>query len=218
MMTSMATPSEDMAAVRRVAAGDREHWGELLRRYHDRLRNTVVLRLDRRLLGRVDASDIMQEASMDAFSRLSEYARKADPMPFFLWLRFLTLQRLQIVHRHYLGAKARDAARDVSIQCVDGPGASSLALAEQLLGRDTRASHLAIRAERALRLQEALDSMDPTDREVLTLRNFEQLSNAECARGLGLSESAATKRYIRALKRLKEILAALPGGISEFRP
>ncbi len=84
MVTSMATPSEDLAAVRRVAAGDREHWGELLRRHHDRLRNTVMLRLDRRLQGRVDASDIMQEASLDAFSRLSEYAREADPMPFFL--------------------------------------------------------------------------------------------------------------------------------------
>ncbi len=128
------------------------------------------------------------------------------------------MQRLQIVHRHYLGTKARDATRDVSIQGAGGPGASSLALAEQLIGRDTRASQLAIRAERALRLQEALDSMDATDREVLTLRNFEQLSNADCARVLGLSESAATKRYIRALKRLKEIIAALPGGISEFRP
>jgi RNA polymerase sigma-70 factor (ECF subfamily) len=87
-----------------------------------------------------------------------------------------------------------------------------------LLGRDTSASQIAMRVERAMRLQEALDRMDPTDREVLTLRNFEQLSNVECARVLGLTEAAATKRYIRALKRLKQILAALPGGMSEFRP
>ncbi len=207
-----------MDAVRRVAAGDRQSWAALLRQYHDRLHRMVELRLDRRLRGRVDASDVLQEASLEAFNRLSQYAREPDPMPFVLWLRFLALQRLQIIHRQHLGTRARDAARDVAIGDADWPGASSAELAERLLGRDTRPSQIAIRAERAMRLQEALDRMDPTDREVLTLRNFEQLSNVECARVLGLTEAAATKRYIRALKRLKEILAALPGGLSEFRP
>ena len=75
---------------------------------------------------------------------------------------------------------------------------------------------MAIRAERKLRLQEALDTMDAIDREVLVLRHFEQLSNGECARLLGLGESAATKRYIRALKRLKDILSSLPGAGTEF--
>ena len=98
------------------------------------------------------------------------------------------------------------------------PGASSAVLAAQLLGRDTRPSVAATRAERQRRLQEALNTMDLVDREVLVLRHFEELTNAEVARELGLQDSAASKRYIRALRKLKEILAALPGGIEEFRP
>ena len=98
------------------------------------------------------------------------------------------------------------------------PAASSAALAARLLGHDTRASEAAIRAERTQRLQEALEGMDAIDREVLVLRHFEQLGNGECACVLGLSESAANKRYIRALRRLKTILAALPGGAKEIWP
>ena len=85
-----------------------------------------------------------------------------------------------------------------------------------MLGHETRASEVAIRAERKLRLQEALNSMDPIDREILVLRHFEQLSNGDCARVLGLNVSAATKRYVRALKRLNDILSALPGGGTGF--
>jgi RNA polymerase sigma-70 factor, ECF subfamily len=96
------------------------------------------------------------------------------------------------------------------------PEASSAALAAQLLGRDTRPSVAAVRAERQQRLQEALNAMNPLDREVLVLRHFEDLTNAEVARELGLQDSATSKRYIRALRKLKEILGALPGGIEEF--
>jgi RNA polymerase sigma-70 factor (ECF subfamily) len=174
----------------------------------------VALRLDERLRGRVDPSDVIQEAFLEATARQPDYDRDPDPMPPFLWLRFLVLQRLQIAHRRHLGTKARDAGREVSIHGGASPAASSAALAAQLLGHDTRASEAAIRAERQLRLRHALEALDPVDREVLTLRHFEQLSNAECARVLGLTESAATKRYLRALKRIKDILASLPGGAS----
>jgi RNA polymerase sigma-70 factor, ECF subfamily len=185
----------------------REGWGDLLAGSRDRLRRMVALRLDERLRGRVDPSDVIQEAYLEATGRLADYARQEEPMPPFLWLRFLTLQRLQISHRKHLGTRSRDAGREVSIY----PEATSAAIAAQLLGRDTRASEALVRAERKLRLQEALGTMDVMDREVLALRHFEQLSNGECARVLGLGESAATKRYIRALKRLKDILTALPG-------
>ena len=93
------------------------------------------------------------------------------------------------------------------------PEATSAALAAQLLGRLTTPSQAAIRAERKIRLQEALNSLDPIDREVLALRHFEELTNAEAAAVLGLDKSAASKRYIRALVRLKDILASLPGGL-----
>jgi RNA polymerase sigma-70 factor (ECF subfamily) len=98
------------------------------------------------------------------------------------------------------------------------PQASSAALAARLLGRESRPSEIAVRAEIKLRLQDALNQMDPLDREVLALRHFEQLSNAETARVLEVQEAAASKRYIRALKKLKTILAALPGGPGEWLP
>jgi RNA polymerase sigma-70 factor, ECF subfamily len=194
---------------------DRADWGQFLTAHRDRLRRMVALRLDQRLRGRIDPSDVIQEAFLEATERRPEYARQSDPMPPFLWLRFLTLQRLQIVHRQQLGTKSRDAGRDVSINTATYPPASSAALAAQLLGRDTRASEVAIRAERKRRLLEVLERMEAIDREVLVLRHFEQLTNGECARVLGLGESAATKRYLRALGRLKDILSTLPDGRKE---
>ena len=204
--------SETAGLLRRAAQGDQAAWGDLLVRSRGRLRRMVALRLDRRLQGRVDPSDIIQEAYIDASARLAEYARQPD-MPFFLWLRFLTGQRLLRVHRQHLGAEMRDVAREVSLYRGALPAATSAALAAQLLGRDTRPSEAAVRAERSIRLQEALNSMDPLDREVLALRHFEQLSNGEAARVLGRQESAAAKRYVRALKRLRLILDARPGGL-----
>jgi RNA polymerase sigma-70 factor (ECF subfamily) len=186
-----------------------------LSEHRNRLRRMVALRLDRRLQGRVDPSDVIQEAYLEAARRLPEYVKEPKPMPVFLWLRFLTAQSLQIVHRKHLGVLARDAGREISIDAGRMPQATSAALAAQLLGHDTRASEAAIRAERKLRLEQALNHMDPLDREVLALRHFEQLSNFECARVLGLKETTATKRYIRALRKLKEVLKALPGGNSE---
>ena len=207
--------SQTTRLLRRAAQGDQQAWGALLTQSRDRLRRVVALRLDRRLQGRVDPSDIIQEAYIDASARLAEYARQPD-MPFFLWLRFLTGQRLLRVHRQHLGAEKRDVGREVSLYRGALPEATSAALAAQLLGRDTRPSEAAIRAERKIRLQEALNSMDPIDREVLALRHFEQLSNVEAARVLDLQESAAAKRYVRALKRLRQILDARPGGLGDF--
>ena len=206
--------SETAGLLRRAAQGDQAAWGALLVRSRDRLRRMVALRLDRRLQGRVDPSDIIQEACIDASARLAEYARQPD-MPFFLWLRFLTGQRLLRVHRQHLGAEMRDVAREVSLYRGALPAATSAALAAQLLGRDTRPSEAAVRAERSIRLQEALNSMDPLDREVLALRHFEELSNAEVAEVLGIQKAAASKRYVRALARLKAALAHLPGFFHE---
>jgi RNA polymerase sigma-70 factor (ECF subfamily) len=180
-------------------------------RHRDRLRRMVRLRLDRRLLGRVDPSDVLQEAYLDIAHRAEEYL--ANPtMPPFLWLRFLTAQRLTALHRQHLGAQLRDAGREISLHRGAIPQATSVSLAQQLLGRLTSASQAAIRAELQTRLQVVLNSMDPVDREVLALRHFEELTNAETAQVLGLQKAAASNRYIRAIKRLKELLDALPGG------
>jgi RNA polymerase sigma-70 factor (ECF subfamily) len=197
--------------LRRALAGDEQALAALFDAYRERLRRMIRLRLDRRLSGRVDSSDVLQEAYLDVRKRLAEYARDPAAMPFHLWLRLLAGQKLTDVHRYHLGTQMRDAGQEVSLHRGPFPQASSIALAAQLLGRMTSASQAAIRAEHKLIVQEALNGMDPIDREVLTLRHFEHLSNDETALVLGLSKSAASNRYIRALKRLKEILSSIPG-------
>jgi len=176
----------------------------------------VALRMDQRLHGRIDASDVVQEAYLEAWTRLAEYLRGPN-MPFFLWLRLLTAQRLVTLHRKHLGVRMRDPSLEISLYQEGLPGTSSAALAAQLLGHDTRPSDAAIRAEMKVRLQEALNSMDALDREVLALRHFDQLSRSEIAHLLNLHEAAVSKRYIRALKRLKDLLSTMPGGSTEFR-
>jgi RNA polymerase sigma-70 factor (ECF subfamily) len=135
-----------------------------------------------------------------------------------LWLRFLTAQKLVTLHRHHLGVKMRNADQEVAIHHGSMPGASTAALATFLAGHDTRPSDAAIRAELRSRVQVALDSMSSLEREVLALRHFEQLSRAEIAQELGISEEAAGKRYMRALDRIKHILGQGPGGLEGIRP
>jgi RNA polymerase sigma-70 factor (ECF subfamily) len=153
---------------------------------------------------------VLQEAYLDVAQRFAEDA--ANPaVPFYLWLRTLTGQRLMILHRRHLGAQMRDAGQEVSPYRGALPQASSESLAQQLLGRLTSPMQAAIRAEMQLRLQEALNAMDPLDREVVVLRHFEELNNAETAEVLGIQKAAASQRYIRAIQKLKTILKAIPG-------
>ncbi|MBY0458673.1 MAG: sigma-70 family RNA polymerase sigma factor [Gemmataceae bacterium] len=193
----------------RLRAGDPAAAGEVFALYRDRLKRMVKLRLDRRLQGRLDASDVLQEAFLDVQKKAPEFADRN--LPAYLWLRLVTAERLLSLHRHHLGAQMRDAGQEVSLHRGGVPAASTHSLANLLLGRLTSPTQAAIRAERQVRLQEALNGMDPVDREILALRHFEELSNNEAAAVLGLSKTAASNRYLRALKRLKDILAALPG-------
>ena len=208
MLTESESP--DGALYDRATAGDEDALAVLFTRYRTRLERMVALRLDRRLLGRVDPGDVVQEAYLEVRARFPTYARESA-VPFFLWLRLVTGQKLADVHRHHLGAKMRDAGQEVSLHRNATPEASSESLVARLLDRLPTGSEAAVRAEVRLHVQEALNGMDPTDREVLVLRHFEQLSNEETALTLGLRKSAASQRYIRALKRLKEILSAIPG-------
>jgi RNA polymerase sigma-70 factor (ECF subfamily) len=195
--------------------GDEAALAVLVERHRDRLERMVRLRMDRRLQGRVDATDVVQEAYLAVRGKFPQYC--ADPrLPFFLWLRLEVGQKLVDVHRFHLGTKMRDAGQEVSLHRGALPQVTSLSLAEHLLGKLTTASHAAMRVELKLRVQEALNGMDPHDREVLILRHFEELSNAEAAQVLGIKPSAAVNRYVRALKRLKEVFQGMPGGIEEI--
>lgn len=196
---------ETVSLVKRAAEGDPHALGDLLTRHQERLLRAVSFRMDRRLRGRVDPADIVQEAYVDATTRFDSYVQKPD-MPFFLWLRFLTMQKLLQVHREHFGVKSRDVQREVSIYDNQSPMATSAVLAAQLLGKHTSPSQAAIRGEIQQKLEQMLNAMEPIDREVLALRHFEQLSNAEAARVLDINESAASSRYVRAVRRLKHLL------------
>src|SRR5262245_23419059 len=202
--------SEISDLLRRAANDDQEALRVLFSRYRERLKRMVHLRLSRRLQGRVDDSDVLQEAYLDVSRRLAEYA--ADPkLPFYLWLRHLTGLKLTEIHRRHLGTQLRDADREVTLHRGGLPEADSASLAAQLLGTVTTPSEAAIKAEQRLFVQEALNGMDPIDREVLALKHFEQLSTSEIAEVLGMSKSGAGSRYLRAIKRLREILSRMPG-------
>jgi RNA polymerase sigma-70 factor (ECF subfamily) len=205
-------PTENGHLFDRLRAGDQAALAELFQRHRDRLHRMVELRIDSRLRGRVDASDVLQDGYLDLSKRLESYLN--DPkLPLFLWLRLVVSDRLAMVHRHHLGTQMRDAAQEVSLYRDPLPRASSAALVSMLLGRLTSPSSAAVRAEQILQIQEAVNSLDPLDREIVALRHFEQLSRAETAEVLGITEQAGAKRYIRALSKLKKVLAAMPGGL-----
>jgi RNA polymerase sigma-70 factor (ECF subfamily) len=209
IMTTDPNPTDDLLG--RAAAGDDAALAALFHHYRKRLRQMVRLRLDRRLQGRVDPSDVVQEAYLDLTEQFPSYLERREAMPFFLWLRLLTGQRLMRIHRQHLGVQARDAGREVSLHRGAMPQATSESLAARLLGRMTSASQAAVRAERQLKLQQALNGMDAIDREIIALRHFEELSNSEVAQVLDLSKAAASNRYVRAMTRLQAILERMPG-------
>jgi RNA polymerase sigma-70 factor (ECF subfamily) len=204
-------PGNPPDPIEQLRGGDREALAALFDQHRDRLRRMVELRLDPRLRARHDASDVVQEAFLDVARDLDAYL--ADPkLPLLLWLRLHVGRRLATLHRRHLGTQVRDAGQEIALYQGALPRASSTALAAMLLGRHTSPTQAAQRAERMLRVQEALNSLDPIDREMLALRHFEQLGRAEAAQVLGITREAGAKRYFRALKRLKDALATLPGG------
>jgi RNA polymerase sigma-70 factor, ECF subfamily len=189
----------------RIQGGDAQAAGAMFARHRARLRKIVRLRLDRRLQDSIDPSDVLQEAYQDYVRELPGYTRQPT-LPVFLWLRRLTGRKLLEIHQRHLGTQAPAGDHDISLIRGALPEASSASLAAQLLGKFTSDTQAAAQADFQTRLQEVLNSMDPVDREILVLRHFEMLNNDETAAVLGITTSAASIGYIRALKRLKVIL------------
>ena len=202
----------------RAAAGDAGAWGALLTEHDERLRRMVAFRMDPRLQGRIDAADVLQEVYLQAADHRDDYFRLPDAVPVFLWLRGIAGNKLLELHRHHLGTGMRDAGREEPRRRRAAPDATSVSMAARFAGHTGGPGTAAAGAEVNLRVREALASMDPIDREALALRHFEHLTNGEAAAVLGIQEKAAAKRYVRALKRLKDVLAAMPGGLTEVRP
>lgn len=189
--------------------GDQQALAELLEKYHSRLRKMVRLRLDRRLHGKVDTAEIVREATDDAARRIDEFQRSAN-LDFYLWLRLLTGQKLVAIHRHHLGHDQLER-QEVSLYRGSLPEATSDALAAQLMGRMAEIPKAVQRAEMQLKIQAALNHLNVMNREVLVLRHFEHLSNAQTAAVLDIGEATASRRFIAAIKRFTEHLKTVPG-------
>jgi RNA polymerase sigma-70 factor (ECF subfamily) len=200
-MNSQKQGIEELIA--QVREGGQTALAELFMDSQHRLRRLVQARLDARVAGRVDVSDVLQETFIDASRQLDGYL--ADPpMSPFLWLRFLTRQRLMATHRHHMGVQMRDAKRDVPLSRISVFDPNLPSPPSRLRGvRNSLAGRLELRA----RLQTLLDGLSPADREILRLRHFEELSNSQAAEKLGISKAAASKRYARALERLRKSLS-----------
>lgn len=199
-----ADPSETLALLARARQGEVEAFPQLFAGYRARLRQAVALRLDRRVAARVDASDVVQEAFLEASRRFADYLARPS-MPFDLWLRWITREQVLTVHRRHLGAEKRAVGREAPPLPVD----SSAQFVGGLLGAEPSPSQAVAAVELAERLRVALGQLDDDERELIVWRHFEQLSNREAAQLLGIQEPAASKRYVRALERLRGLLRQL---------
>ncbi|MFO1021555.1 MAG: sigma-70 family RNA polymerase sigma factor [Planctomycetales bacterium] len=195
--------------IHRLIQRDPQALAEIFEQYRDRLRTIVRFRLDPRLAGRLDVEDVLQEAYMNAQTRL-QYVLQESGGGVFIWLRMILNQTLVDIHRRHLGTLARDAGKERS-GSGKSPSGTSFSMSSWLVGHLTSPSQALMRKELADQIDTALDSLSDLDREVLIFRHFEELTNVETAYVLGISEQAASIRYVRALARLQQVLEKIPG-------
>jgi RNA polymerase sigma-70 factor (ECF subfamily) len=202
-------PASTQELLGQARRGNADAVEELLGRHRESLRRVIDLRLDPAIRGRVDASDVVQEVLLEASRRINDYLR--DPvLPFHLWLRQMARDRLIDAHRKHRQAQRRSLDREQPLVPAAFADHSSLELAAQLLDQELTPASQVIRDELHRRLHEAIASLDEDDQEVILMRHVEQLSNQEVASLLGLTEPAASMRYLRALRRLRALLEPRP--------
>ncbi len=203
----LPNPPETEELLRQVRQGEAAAVDQLLRRHREPLRRMIGLRLDPALAARLDASDVVQDVLLEASRRLQDYLRQPG-MPFHLWLRHIAQDHVIDAHRKHRLAQRRSLDREQPLRRRAPGEPSSLDLAAEFFDHEPTPASAAIRRELERRLDAAVGSLDDDDREVILMRHFEQLSNQEVAAVLGLSEPAASMRYLRALRRLRALLAA----------
>jgi RNA polymerase sigma-70 factor (ECF subfamily) len=197
----------------RAQQGDPRSIGLLFERHRGQLRRLVAARLDRRIATRLDPSDVVQEAMGEAARRLPAFLIER-PVPYYSWLRRLTLLHVSWSHRFHLGSRKRSAARERSLEEI--PAANSSAEGgDQFPGSDTSPSERAVLDEESERVRAALARLEPPDRAFLSLRYVDRLSLGEIGDRLGIGPSAVKMRHLRALKRFR---AVLEGATAESVP
>jgi RNA polymerase sigma-70 factor (ECF subfamily) len=199
---SVPEDPETEALLGKARLGDQSALERLLQRHRDRLCRMVAVRIDERLSACIDPSDVVQETMAIAAERLSDYLRDR-PLPFYPWLRQIAFNRLLDLHRRHVLAGRRSVDREEPLGLSD---ASAVQLADRVLAGSTSPLKRLLRDELRARVRATLAGLDPADREILILRHLEQLSLAECTAVLGISEAAAKKRHVRAVRRLRCLL------------
>jgi RNA polymerase sigma-70 factor, ECF subfamily len=200
-MDETDSTAEKLRANGQVALG--EFFGE----FHDRLERMIEFRLDDRLRGRIDPEDVLQEAWMEVSRRLDDYLERPR-VSLYVWVRQLTYQVLIDLQRRHFGQK-RDPRQEVPWRGPAGTDTASRVMSEAFAAQLTTPSQAAIRAEEKVQLEKFLQAMDPVDREVLALRHFEHLGNNQVAEVLGLSPTAASNRYVRAMAKLSDVMTRM---------
>lgn len=199
------TNEQTRAMLDQVRDGDDDARERLLSEFREPLRRVVHLRLDPALARRVDASDIVQDVLLEATQRLTDYLREPN-MPFHLWLRHLAQDRIIDTHRQHRLAQRRSIDREQQLDRPAWMDQSSLQLAAQLVDGEQTPATAALQRELERKLDDAMEQLEGHDREIIQMRHHEQLSNQDVAQILGLSEAAASMRYLRAVRKLRTIL------------
>lgn len=202
--TPQETPEERLDRARK---GDRSALSAVLAAMTPELLRMLQLRMDARQRKRFGPDDVLQEAFVDATRRFDEW-RAQQHYPFGVWMRLLTSQALAQAIRRHEGTQKRDARRDRGLDAARARVSAQTAT-DWLVAAGTSPSQAAMRAEVRERVLAALSELDELDREILALRHFEQRSNEEAALELGLEPAAASKRFARALQRLRPALRGL---------
>lgn len=190
--------------IQRAAVGDASAVAQLFVLHRERLSRMINARLDPRLTKRLDASDVIQEVHLEVARRLPEYLEKQE-IPFFNWIRFLARQKLAELVRRNIIAQSRDVRREVPIH--RGVVDSSFTLSGFLYAQVKSPSSQLSKEELHQLLLKTIELLPEIDREILQLRHVEQLSTTEAAVELAITENTCRQRHIRALKRLKDLLA-----------
>ena len=188
-----------------VGNGDQSAVNRLLDRHREAVRRMVQMRLDHAVARRVDASDVVQDVMLEASQRLSDYIRNPS-MPFHLWLRQLAKDRMIDMHRRHRGAQRRSVDREQNMSSFNSDDQSAADLVSLLRDAELTPAASALRKEMEERFVLALDKLEESEREIVIMRHFEHLGNGEVAEALGLSAPAAGMRYLRAIRRLRELL------------
>ncbi len=188
-----------------IREGDDQAINRLLERHRAPIRRLVELRLDRKVQQRVDVSDVVQDVMIEASGRLEKYLD--DPvMAFHLWLRQIAWDRIIDTYRRHRVSAKRNMDREQSMSAPAGPDHSTMEFAVQLCDPGLTPQAAATQREIALKVEAAIERLGEQDREIILMRHYEHLSNQEIAEVLGLNPPAASMRYLRSVRRLRELL------------